>query len=196
MDVEALRDEFPALRQGDGTLVYLDGAATTPKPRCVIDAVAGAYVQGLAGAHRGVHRWSAAATDALERTRAEVGAWLRAGGPEEVVFVRGATEALNLVASGWSEGRLRPGDEVLVSGLEHHSSVLPWRRACRRAGARLVVAPIDDTGTVPVESFTRRMNARTRAVVMTHVSNVTGAILPVRAVASGPTRCRRAARSD
>lgn len=184
MDVEALRGEFPALQQGDGAAVYLDSAATTPRPRGVIDAVASAYLRGLAGAHRGVHRWSAAATDALERTRAEVGAWLRAQSSEEVVFVHGATEALNLVAGGWSEGRLRPGDEVLVSGLEHHSSVLPWRRACHRAGAELVVAPIDDVGAVPVESFTRRMTDRTRAVVMAHVSNVTGAILPVRAVAS------------
>ena len=185
-DAAAIRHEFPALeaREGHTPAVYLDSAATSLKPRAVIDAVAGVYLRGLGGTHRGVHRWSAAATDALEATRAELAAWLGGGSPSEVGFTRGATESLNLVATGWGASRLGPGDEVLVSGLEHHSSVLPWRRVCRATGARLVVAPLDASGTVPLEAFSRRMGHRTRVVVMTHLSNVTGAVLPVRAVAS------------
>jgi cysteine desulfurase/selenocysteine lyase len=173
--------EFPILaRKVHGKpLVYLDSAASSQKPEAVIDAVSTYYRTIHANVHRGVHTLSEEATAAYEAARESVRGFLHAASPREIVFVRGTTEAINLVAQAWARPRLRPGDEVLISELEHHSNLVPWQMVCGQTGAKLVVAPIDARGDVIVEEYARRLTPRTRVVALAHVSNALGTVLPV-----------------
>ena len=173
------RASFPALADG---LVYLDSAATTLKPVCVADAVASAYRYGTGGVHRGVFELAAKATIRFEEARAKLAAFVGAH-PNEIVLGRGTTEALNVVARGLGELRLGPDDEILVSELCHHASLVAWQLAARRASAKVVVAPVDSEGTLHNDALATRFSERTRVVALPHVSNVTGAVLDVAAVA-------------
>ena len=181
LDVVRLRHDFPALEQRvhGHPLVYLDNAATTLKPRSVIDAVAAAYASDSGNAHRSVHALSGRATQQLETARARVASLLNAGEPDEVVLTGGTTDALNLVASSWARTNLRPGDEVLITELEHHANLVPWQWTCEQTGARLRVVPVSDDGTVHADDAEARMGPRTRLVALAHVSNVLGCALPV-----------------
>jgi cysteine desulfurase/selenocysteine lyase len=181
LDLEALRGQFPILaRKIHGKpLVYLDSAASSQKPDCVIDAIVDYYQHTHSNVHRGVHTLSEEATQAYERARAKVREFLHAGSPREIVFVRGTTEGINLVAQAWARPRLRPGDEILVTELEHHSNLVPWQMVCAQTGAKLVVAPIDARGDVIAADFARLLSTRTRVVALAHVSNALGTVLPV-----------------
>jgi cysteine desulfurase/selenocysteine lyase len=163
-------------------LVYLDSAATALKPRPVIDAVLDAYTRDCANVHRGVHTLADRATTAFEEARGKVARFVNARSPREVIFVRGTTEAINLVAQCHARPRLRPGDEVLVTELEHHSNLVPWQVVCQQTNARLVVVPVTARGEVEIEAIRQRMTHRTRVVAVAHVSNVLGTVLPVRLI--------------
>jgi cysteine desulfurase/selenocysteine lyase len=180
-DVERTRHDFPILaRHVHGQpLVYLDNAATSQKPQCVIDCERGYYAEYNANIHRGIHSLSMQATAAYEAARETVRRHIHAARGEEIIFVRGATEAINLVATSFGQ-RLRPGDEILVTEMEHHSNIVPWQLLCERAGTVLRVAPIDDRGALIVEAFERLPGPRTRLVALTHLSNALGTINPVR----------------
>jgi cysteine desulfurase/selenocysteine lyase len=180
-DVKAAREEFPALEQRDNgkPLVYLDNAATTQKPRTVLDALRRYYEHDNANVHRGVHTLSERATALFEHARETVGAFLRARSTREIVFTRNATEAINLVARAWGDANLRAGDEVVVTAMEHHANIVPWQLACARTGAVLRVAPIDDRGDLDMDAFARLLSDRTRLVAAVHVSNALGTVNPV-----------------
>jgi cysteine desulfurase/selenocysteine lyase len=181
LDVERVRAEFPILsRQVNGRpLVYLDNAATTQKPRSVLDALASYYTGINANVHRGVHELSARATDADDAARERVRLFFNAGSAHEIIFTRNATEGINLVAYSFVRPRLRPGDEVLISAMEHHSNIVPWQIVCEGTGAKLAVAPIDDRGELLIDEFERRLTPRTRIAAVTHMSNALGTITPV-----------------
>ncbi len=178
IDARRLRREFPIFANHPD-LVFLDSGASAQKPRSVIDGLADFYRNDYANVHRGVYRLSARSTDLFEEAREKTRAFLNADDEREIVFVRGATEGINLVPQSWGGAFLKPGDEVVISDLEHHSNLVPWQMACERAGARLVVAPTDDTGEVDLAAFEALLSPRTRMVAVTHVSNVTGHIMPV-----------------
>lgn len=182
-DVARLRKDFPILRRRvhGKPLVYLDNAATSQKPRCVIDAQGRYYAEQNANVHRGVHAMSQQASAAFEGVRDTVQRFINAARREEIVFVRGTTEAINLVATSYGQ-RLRPGDEILVTEMEHHSNIVPWQLLCERSGAVLRVAPIDDTGELIADEFERALGARTRLVAVTHVSNALGTIVAVKRI--------------
>lgn len=181
LDVERLRADFPILARRIGTspLSYLDNAATTQKPRAVLTAMQRFYEESYGSVARGVHQLSAEATRQYEAARARVAAFLGAASPEEIVFVRGTTEAANLVAWSFARPRLSAGDEILITELEHHSNLVPWQMVCEERGARLTVVPVDDRGEVDPEEFSRRLGPRTRLAAFAHVSNALGTILPV-----------------
>jgi cysteine desulfurase/selenocysteine lyase len=183
-DVARVRDDFPILGQTvhGKPLVYLDNAATSQKPRQVIDAIVGFYTRDCSNVHRGVHLLSERATAAYEGTRTKVRRFINAAADHEIVCVRGTTEAINLVA--WSYGRRRfgPGDDIIVSGLEHHSNIVPWQLVCEATGARLRVIPIDDRGELILEEYEKLLGPRTRFVAVNHVSNALGTINPVAAI--------------
>jgi cysteine desulfurase/selenocysteine lyase len=183
-DVRAIREDFPILWQTvhDRPLVYLDNAATTQKPRAVIDAITRYYTQSNANVHRGLHELSERATASYEAGRAVVRRFLNAGDDREIVFVRGTTEAINLVAQTWGRTHVGAGDEILITALEHHSNIVPWQLLCEQAGARLVVAPIADDGTLLLDELEKRMGKRTRLVALTHVSNTLGTVNPIERV--------------
>ncbi|RMD61876.1 MAG: SufS family cysteine desulfurase, partial [Planctomycetota bacterium] len=184
-EVEQLRSEFPILgRQVRGrALAYLDNAATAQKPRCVIDAVRQHYELHNANVHRGVHLLSQEATQAYEGARAAVAKLLGAERTREIVFVRGATEAINLVAQAWARPRLGPGDEVLVTQLEHHSNIVPWKIVCEQTGATLRAAPIDDQGAVDLDAYADMLSERTKVVAFAHIANALGTVNPVEQMA-------------
>lgn len=184
-DVERARRDFPTLEQQvhGHDLVYLDSAGSALKPRAVIEAVTAAHVDAPGNPHRGVHTLAARATELLEGARARVAASIGVSAAHEVVLTSGATEALNLVALGWALPRLGPGDEVLVTELEHHANRVPWQWACERAGARLVVVPIELDGNVSARAVQSLLTPRTRVVAIAHVSNALGSVLPVREIA-------------
>jgi len=181
LDVAAVRADFPALAQrvNGRPLVYLDNAASAQKPRAVIEAVAHAYTKDYANVHRGVHSLSQHATDAYEQARSVGRRFLGAAHDEELVFVRGATEAINLVAQSFVRPRLGAGDEILVTEMEHHSNIVPWQLLCAEVGARLVAAPIDDRGALDLEAFADLLSSRTKMVSVVHISNALGTINPV-----------------
>lgn len=185
-----LRADFPIFeRMVHGKpLVYLDNGATSQKPRCVIEAEAHYYARLNANVHRGVHRLSQEATDVYEAARDGVQRFLNAARREEIVFVRGTTEAINLVANSYG-ARFKPGDEILITGMEHHSNIVPWQLACERTGAVLRVAPVNDRGELIVEEFARLLGPRTRFVALTHVSNALGTINPVRELVAMAHEC-------
>ena len=180
-DVERIRAEFPILGQevNGRPLVYLDNGATSQKPHRVIDAIRRYYESDNANVHRGLHALSERATIAYEGVRDTVKAFLNAADRREIVFVRGATEGLNLVAQSWARPRLEPGDEILVTTMEHHSNIVPWQLVCRQTGARLRVAPIHDSGALDMEAFAKLVNERTRIIAVAHVSNALGTVNPV-----------------
>ncbi|HYC80584.1 MAG TPA: cysteine desulfurase [Solirubrobacterales bacterium] len=184
-DLARVREDFPILAQRihGKPLVYLDNAATTQKPRAVLDAIANVYGTSYANVGRGVHTLTMRATEAFENARRSVQRFLGAERAEEIVFVRGATEAINLVAQSWGRQNVGPGDEVLITALEHHSNILPWQMLCAERGARLRVAPVDDRGDVILPELERLLTERTKMVAIAHVSNSLGTILPVRQIA-------------
>lgn len=181
-DVESIRKDFPILStQARGKpLVYLDNAATTQKPEVVIEAISKYYREQNANVHRGVHYLSQLATDLFEYARERVRAFLNAAVNCEIVFTRGTTEAINLVAHSYGSNHIGPGDEVLITHMEHHSNILPWQLLCQEKGAHLRVAPVDDTGAVIMEEFDRMLSERTKVVSVVHVSNALGTINPVK----------------
>jgi len=178
------RRDFPILqrRVNDRPLVYLDNAATTQKPRTVIDAESRYYAEYNANVHRGVHVLSHQATEAYEAARAKVQRFVNAASSDEIVFVRGATEAINLVAQSYARPRLKPGDEILISAMEHHSNIVPWQLLRDQTGAVLKVAPINDAGELEPDVFARLLSLRTRLVAVTHLSNALGSITPVESI--------------
>ncbi|HEY4575320.1 MAG TPA: cysteine desulfurase [Thermoanaerobaculia bacterium] len=185
-DLARVRADFPILaREVHGhRLVYLDNAASTQKPRAVAAAIAGCYEGWYANVERGVHTLSQLATAQRERARETVARFLNAPDAEEVVFTRGTTESINLVAEAWGRRNVGPGDEVLITGLEHHSNLVPWQRLCEERGALLRVAPIDDQGEVRLDEFERLLSPRTRIAAFAHVSNALGTVDPVREMAA------------
>lgn len=181
-DVEAIRQDFPALAQEvhGKSLVYLDNAASAQKPRAVIQGIAEAYTNGYSNVHRGVHTLSQLATDAYENARETARRFVGARRAEEIVFVRGTTEGINLVAQSFVRPRLSPGDEVVISTMEHHSNIVPWQMVCEATGAKLRIVPINDRGELDLEAYAELLNERTRMVALVHVSNALGTINPAR----------------
>jgi cysteine desulfurase/selenocysteine lyase len=181
LDVNAIRADFPILerRVHGRPLVYLDNAATTQKPRAVIDRLVRYYEEENANIHRGVHTLSVEATDAYDAARDRVRQFLNAADAREIVFVRGATEAINLVARSFGGTQIRQGDEIVVSEMEHHSNIVPWQMIGEERGATLRVVPITDSGEFRLDAYEQLLNARTRIVAVTHVSNALGTVTPV-----------------
>jgi cysteine desulfurase / selenocysteine lyase len=181
-DVERIRADFPILHQQvrGRPLVYLDNAATSQKPRVVIEAIRNYYEQDNANIHRGVHYLSERATEDYERARGTAQRFMNAAQASEIVFVRGATEAINLVAQTYGRTHVRAGDEVLITVLEHHSNIVPWQILCEEKGAKLRVAPIDDRGELLLDQFQALLTPKTRLVALPHVSNALGTINPLR----------------
>ena len=179
-----VRGDFPILstKVHGHRLVYLDNAATTQKPQAVIDAIVRYYSEQNANVHRGVHHLSQKATDLFEEGREKVRRFINAAVPCEVVFTRGATEAINLVAHSYGRQHIGPGDEVLISHMEHHSNILPWQLLCQEVGAQLKVIPVDDHGDLILEEFDALLTERTKMVAVAHVSNALGTVNPVRAM--------------
>ncbi len=180
-DIEKVREDFPILsRTVHGKpLVYLDNAATTQKPLCVLDAMRDEYLNENANVHRGVHYLSVQATELHEQARETVRRFLNAESTSEIVFTRGTTEGLNLIASTFTEAMMKPGDEVIVSVMEHHSNIVPWQLAARRKGIRLRVIPMSDDGILDIEAYKALFNEKTKIVSVAHVSNVLGTVNPV-----------------
>ncbi|HEY7215122.1 MAG TPA: cysteine desulfurase [Thermoanaerobaculia bacterium] len=185
-DLAQVRADFPILSTtvAGRPLVYLDNAASAQKPRAVLEAIAGCYGGYYANVERGVHTLSQRSTEAREKARETVRRFLNAPSAHEVVFVRGTTEAINLVAASWGRRNVGPGDEVLITGLEHHSNIVPWVMLCEERGAVLRAAPLDDRGEVRLDEFARLLSSRTRVVALAHVSNALGTINPVREMAA------------
>lgn len=182
--VQVWRADFPILgkKVHGKPLIYLDNAATTQKPMTVMAAESDYYQNYNANVHRGVHTLSQLATDAFEAARAKVQRLINAASPDEIIFVRGTTEAINLVAQSYARDRLQAGDEIVLSIMEHHSNIVPWQLVCQQTGAVLRIIPIDDTGELQMEVFDALLNERTRLVAVTHVSNALGTINPVKAI--------------
>ena len=180
-DVERIRQDFPALHQQvhGKPLVYLDNAATTQKPQAVIDALTAYYTRDNANIHRGVHLLSERATDAYESARRRIQHHLNAASPREIVFVRQATEAINLVAASFGRKAVGAGDEIVISAIEHHANIVPWQMLCEEKGARLKVVPVDDRGDLIMDEYARLLGPRTRLVAITQVSNALGTITPI-----------------
>jgi cysteine desulfurase/selenocysteine lyase len=184
LDVESLREDFPILRQRihGRPLVYLDNAATTHKPQAVLDALEHFYRTDNSNVHRGVHLLSERATQKYEEARVKVQRFLNAASSREIVFVRGTTEGINLVAQSFGRRHVKAGDEVLITHLEHHSNIVPWQMLCEEQGATLRVVPINDRGELILEAFERLLGPRTRLVSVTHVANAVGTVNPVRQI--------------
>ena len=182
LDVERIRDDFPILHRlvRGRPLVYLDSAATTQKPRAVLDALARYYTHGNANIHRGVYVLSEEATAAYDAARAKVQRFLNAATSREIIFTRNSTEGINLVAQSFGRRNVGPGDEIVITHMEHHSNIVPWQLLCEQVGARLRVAPIDDSGTLQLDELERLIGPRTRLVSVVHLSNSLGTINPVR----------------
>jgi cysteine desulfurase / selenocysteine lyase len=184
LDINRIREDFPILGQRirGKPLVYLDNAATAQKPQVVIDAVSRFYSRENANIHRGVHYLSVEATTAYDRVREQVAAFLHAQSPREVVFTRGTTDSINLVAHSYARTFLAPGDEILITTMEHHSNIVPWQLACASTGAVLRAAPLTPSGEVDLDALLALLNDRTRLVAITHLSNAIGTINPIKRV--------------
>ena len=183
-DVQRVRADFPILaRTVNGRpLVYLDNAATSQKPRAVLEAITSYYTGINANVHRGVHELSGRATDAYEAARERIRAFFNARTSHEIIYTRNATEGINLVAYSFVRPNLRPGDEVLITAMEHHSNIVPWQIVCEGTGATLKVAPIDDRGELQLDSFERLLTPRTKIAAVSHMSNALGTINPVKEI--------------
>ena len=182
LDIERVRKDFPLLQTlaRGKPLVFLDSAASAQKPQAVIDAMVDLYSRSYANIHRGVYELSERSTAAFEATRATVRSFLGAAETREIVFVRGTTEAINLVASSFARARVGEGDEVLITHMEHHSNIVPWQMLCDEKSATLKVAPIDDDGSLIVEEFEKLLGPHTKLVALPHVSNALGTVNPVK----------------
>ena len=180
-DVERIREDFPILRQQvrGKPLVYLDNAATSQKPQVVIDAIRNYYERDNSNIHRGVHFLSERATEEYERARRTAQKFVNAADSREIIFTRGTTESINLVAQTYGRKHVGAGDEILITAMEHHSNIVPWQMLCEEKGARLRVAPIDDRGALLVDEFEKLLSARTKIVALPHVSNALGTVNPV-----------------
>lgn len=185
-DVAKIRRDFPILSRTvyNRPLVYLDNSATTQKPRVVVDSIVREYYSENANVHRGVHFLSQQATDLYEQARGRVRTFINARSDKEIVFTRGTTESLNLVASSFGERFMGEGDEVIISAMEHHSNIVPWQLLQERKGIRLRVIPINDRGELLLDEYEKLFNKRTRIVAVTHVSNVLGTVNPVKQIAA------------
>ncbi len=183
-DVNAVRRDFPILaeRVNGRQLVWFDNAATTQKPQAVIDRLSYFYAHENSNIHRAAHELAARATDAYEAARQKVARFIGAGSVEEVIFVRGATEAINLVAKSWGAKNIREGDEIIVSHLEHHANIVPWQQLAAETGAKIRVIPVDDSGQVLLGEYERLLNEKTKLVAVTQVSNALGTVVPVREI--------------
>ncbi|MFQ5926945.1 MAG: SufS family cysteine desulfurase [Terriglobia bacterium] len=183
-DVERIREDFPILKQKvhGNPLIYLDNAATSQKPQAVLDALGRFYSTECSNVHRGVHQLSERATRDYEEARRKLARFVNAREKREIVFVRGTTEAINLVAQSYGRAHVRAGDEILITHMEHHSNIVPWQMLCEENGAVLRVAPINDDGELLLDEFERLLNERTCLVAVTHVSNALGTINPVREI--------------
>ena len=180
-NVQAIRRDFPILaeRVNGRPLIWFDNAATTQKPQAVIDRLSHFYAHENSNIHRGAHELAARATDAYEAARSKVARFLGSSSAEEIIFVRGATEAINLVAQSWGRANIGAGDEIVVSHLEHHANIVPWQQLASEKGAKIRVIPVDDSGQVLLEEYRRLLNDRTKIVAVTQVSNALGTIVPV-----------------
>jgi cysteine desulfurase/selenocysteine lyase len=181
-DVERVRADFPLLRQqvNGKPLVYLDNGATSQKPQCVIDELVRYYTTENANVHRGVHTLSQLATDDYEGARGKVRRFLNAADDREIIYTKGTTEGINLVAQTFGRQNVGPGDEIVVSNMEHHSNIVPWQLICREKGATLRVIPVDDRGDIVMEAYHRLLGPRTRMVALPHVSNALGTVNPIK----------------
>ena len=186
LDIQKIRNDFPILSRTvyDKPLVYLDNAATTQKPLCVIDAMRDEYLNVNANVHRGVHYLSQQATDLHEAARETVRRFINARSTSEIIFTRGTTEGLNLVASSFTDAFMQEGDEVIVSVMEHHSNIVPWQLQAAKRGIVLRVVPMDDSGRLDIEAYSQLFNSRTRLVSIAHVSNVLGTVNPITDIVS------------
>lgn len=191
LEVERIRQDFPILarRIREHPLVYLDNAATTQKPRQVLDTLARYYSDGNANIHRGVYTLSEEATAAYDAARVKVQRFVNACASREIVFTRNSTESINLVAHSFGRRQVGPGDEILITHMEHHSNIVPWQLLCEQVGAQLRVAPIDDSGTLQLDEFERLLGPRTKLVSVVHLSNSLGTINPVREIVRMAKRC-------
>jgi cysteine desulfurase / selenocysteine lyase len=189
-DVHKVRADFPILARKihNKPLVYLDNAATTQKPQAVIDALIYYYTAQNSNIHRGVHTLSEEATASYEESRATVQRFLNAADPREIIFVRGATEGINLVAQTWGRANIRSGDEIVISAMEHHSNIVPWQILCEQQGASLRVAPVNDAGELLLDEFEKLLGPKTKLVAMSHVSNALGTVNPVRKIVEAARR--------
>ena len=183
-DVAAVRRDFPILaeRVNGKPLVWFDNAATTQKPQSVIDRLAYFYAHENSNIHRAAHELAARATDAYEAARNKVTRFIGAGSPDEIIFVRGATEAINLVAKTWGAQNIGPGDEIIVSLLEHHANIVPWQQLAAEKGARIRVIPVDDSGQILLDEYQKLLNGKTKLVAVTQVSNALGTVTPIQKV--------------
>ncbi|MDX2029874.1 MAG: cysteine desulfurase [Blastocatellia bacterium] len=183
-DVQRIRQDFPILRRevNGRPLVYLDSAATSQKPQVVIDRISRYYAEENANVHRGVHYLSQLATREIEDARVTVQRFLNAAESHEVIFTRGTTEGINLVAQSYGRKFVHEGDEIIISTLEHHSNIVPWQMLCEQAGARLRVIPINDQGELLIDEFAKMLNPRVRIVAVNHISNALGTINPVKRI--------------
>ena len=184
-DVAAIRADFPILAQDirGQSLVYLDSAASAQKPRQVIDCISGVYETGYANVHRGLHYLSEKATADYEGAREKIRAFMNAESSAEIIYTRGASEAINLVAASWGGANIGPGDEIVISEAEHHSNIVPWQILRDQKGAVLKVLPVDDEGAVHLDQFRELLSERTKIVAVTHVSNVLGTVYPIKEMA-------------
>ncbi len=183
-DVEKIRADFPILQQQvhGKALVYLDNAATAQKPASVIDSIADYYRDYNSNVHRGVHTLSQQATDAYEQTRSKIQAYINAGSEKEIIFVRGATEGINLVAQTFGRDQLKAGDDILITEMEHHSNIVPWQMLAEQTGANLRYVPITDEGELDMDAFERLLTDQTKLVAVVHISNALGTINPVETI--------------
>src|SRR6478735_8680341 len=183
-DIARIRQDFPILSMQvyGRPLVYLDNAASAQKPKAVLDRLSEAYTSEYANVHRGLHFLANAATEGYENAREKVRAFLNAGRPEEIIFTRNATEALNLVAYSWGRERIKAGDEIVLSIMEHHSNIVPWHFLRERQGAVIKWAPVDEEGNFLIDEFEKLLGPRTKLVAITQMSNALGTVVPVKQV--------------
>ena len=182
LDPEAIKRDFPILQErvnGGKKLIWLDNAATTQKPLSVIERISDFYKHENSNIHRAAHALAARATDAYEAAREKTRRFLNAPSVRDIIFVRGATEGINFIAQSWGRANVKEGDEILVSHLEHHANIVPWQQLCAQTGAKLRVAPVDDSGQIILEAYEKLLGPKTKIVSVTQVSNALGTVTPV-----------------
>jgi cysteine desulfurase/selenocysteine lyase len=184
LDVESIRQQFPILTRlvKGKPLVYLDNAATAQKPQAVIDALINYYTNYNANVHRGIHTLAEEATMAFERTRDAAQQFIHAESREQIIFTRGTTEGINLVAYAWGRQNIKPGDEIIISSLEHHSNIVPWQMLCEEKGATLKIIPVNDAGELVIDEYKNLLSQKTKLVAVNHASNTLGTINPVKQI--------------